>query len=360
MARHRRAHRRVALVPLSPPCRPCRLPSSSWLVGRARLRVALRASRLRVDHGPRRRGGRATAWRPLPPLRALADRAGVRFGSAVMVRDMRADPRYSPLLVREFNSVTPFVEMKWGTIHELDRRLRRDRYGGLRRDADVLLAGRWCADRQLPRCGLQDRPSDWVRWVPTIPEGPSHAAGFSAYQEASGSLFLDKLEMVWFVPCFEFRFPTPEWHCVITWEAIVSVLFGYERDADWGHVSFEPCTNDGNAGAYPSFERLIWSTSVEEIHESLPAEVHKGLRFPVSGVLAAQAGESPSEYIGLGIPLMVTDGSIGISRCNWAKRATINDPLYMQGLLEVLWDTGSSDPWKRYRHGIKYRMDELK
>ena len=66
---------------------------------------------------------RASAWRTLPPLRELADRAGVRFGTAVMVRDMRGDPRYSPLLAREFNSVTPFVEMKWGTIHP-----ERDRY----------------------------------------------------------------------------------------------------------------------------------------------------------------------------------------------------------------------------------------
>jgi endo-1,4-beta-xylanase len=66
---------------------------------------------------------RAQAWHSLPPLRELADRAGVRFGSAVMVRDMRRDPRYSPLLAREFNSVTPFVEMKWGTIHP-----ERDRY----------------------------------------------------------------------------------------------------------------------------------------------------------------------------------------------------------------------------------------
>ena len=66
---------------------------------------------------------RANAWQGLPPLRELADRAGIRFGSAVMVRDMRGDPRYSPLLAREFNSVTPFVEMKWGTIHP-----ERDRY----------------------------------------------------------------------------------------------------------------------------------------------------------------------------------------------------------------------------------------
>ena len=66
---------------------------------------------------------RAAAWSGKPPLRDLADRAGIRFGSAVMVRDMRRDPQYSPLLAREFNSVTPFVEMKWGTIHP-----ERDRY----------------------------------------------------------------------------------------------------------------------------------------------------------------------------------------------------------------------------------------
>jgi endo-1,4-beta-xylanase len=65
---------------------------------------------------------RAQAWREQPPLRQLADRVGVRFGSAVMVRDLRSDPRYAAVLAREFNSVTPFVEMKWGTVHpEIDR-----------------------------------------------------------------------------------------------------------------------------------------------------------------------------------------------------------------------------------------------
>jgi endo-1,4-beta-xylanase len=34
-----------------------------------------------------------------------------------MVRDLRGDPRYAPVLAREVNSVTPFVETKWGTIH---------------------------------------------------------------------------------------------------------------------------------------------------------------------------------------------------------------------------------------------------
>jgi hypothetical protein len=52
---------------------------------------------------------RATAWVGPPPLRDLADRAGIRLGSSVMVRDMRRDPQYSPLLAREFNSVTPLV-----------------------------------------------------------------------------------------------------------------------------------------------------------------------------------------------------------------------------------------------------------
>jgi len=66
---------------------------------------------------------RSAAWKDGPHLRDLADRAGVRFGSAVMVRDLRGDPAYGPVLAREFNSVTPFVEMKWGTIHP-----ERDRY----------------------------------------------------------------------------------------------------------------------------------------------------------------------------------------------------------------------------------------
>jgi len=65
---------------------------------------------------------RAEAWKKATPLRELADRIGIRFGSAVMVRDIRNDAAYAPVLVREFNSVTPFVEMKWGTLHpELDR-----------------------------------------------------------------------------------------------------------------------------------------------------------------------------------------------------------------------------------------------
>ncbi len=65
---------------------------------------------------------RARSWSQGPSLRDLADRVGVRFGSAVMVRDMRADSAYNPVLAREFNSLTPFVEMKWGTLHpEPDR-----------------------------------------------------------------------------------------------------------------------------------------------------------------------------------------------------------------------------------------------
>jgi endo-1,4-beta-xylanase len=60
---------------------------------------------------------RANAWRREPPLRELADRLGVRLGSAVMATDLANDPQYGPVLAREFNSLTPFVEMKWGTIH---------------------------------------------------------------------------------------------------------------------------------------------------------------------------------------------------------------------------------------------------
>lgn len=65
---------------------------------------------------------RAREWRDQPPLRDLADRVGVRFGSAVMASDLRDDPQYGPVLAREFNSLTPFVEMKWGTIHPEPRR----------------------------------------------------------------------------------------------------------------------------------------------------------------------------------------------------------------------------------------------
>lgn len=65
---------------------------------------------------------RAEAWEKGAPLRELADRVGVRFGSAVMARDLRRDAAYAPVLAREFNSLTPFVEMKWGHIHpEPDR-----------------------------------------------------------------------------------------------------------------------------------------------------------------------------------------------------------------------------------------------
>ncbi|MCG6919606.1 MAG: endo-1,4-beta-xylanase [Acidobacteria bacterium] len=72
---------------------------------------------------------RAAAWKDGPRLRDLADRAGVRFGSAVMVRDLEGDPAYGPVLAREFNSVTPFVDMKWGTIHP-----ERERYDFERAD----------------------------------------------------------------------------------------------------------------------------------------------------------------------------------------------------------------------------------
>jgi endo-1,4-beta-xylanase len=110
-----------------------------WLVLAALLVLAACAV-LTTITAPGRRGltgaeERARAWGPQPPLRALADRAGVRFGSAVMVRDMRRDPRYSPLLAREFNSVTPFVEMKWGTIHP-----ERDRYDFSQADELVAFA----------------------------------------------------------------------------------------------------------------------------------------------------------------------------------------------------------------------------
>lgn len=60
---------------------------------------------------------RARTWQAEPSLRDLADRAGVRFGSAVMASDLARDARYRDVLAREFNSLTPFVEMKWGTIH---------------------------------------------------------------------------------------------------------------------------------------------------------------------------------------------------------------------------------------------------
>ena len=59
---------------------------------------------------------RARDWGRQPSLRELADRVGVRFGSAVTARDLRSDPQYGPVLAREFNSLTPFVEMKWGTM----------------------------------------------------------------------------------------------------------------------------------------------------------------------------------------------------------------------------------------------------
>ena len=73
-------------------------------------------------HGLEGAEARARAWPASPPLRDLAQRAGVRFGSAAMVRDLRNDSQYGPVLAREFNSVTPFVEMKWGTIHPEPRR----------------------------------------------------------------------------------------------------------------------------------------------------------------------------------------------------------------------------------------------
>ena len=96
-----------------------------WMLGKTALACACIAAAfvaVTVLTAPGRYGlhgaeAREQRWRGQPSLRQLADRLGIRFGSAVMVRDMRRDPRYSPLLAREFNSVTPFVEMKWGTIH---------------------------------------------------------------------------------------------------------------------------------------------------------------------------------------------------------------------------------------------------
>jgi endo-1,4-beta-xylanase len=60
---------------------------------------------------------RVREWQGQPPLRDLADRIGMRFGSAVMASDLGQDANYREVLGREFNSLTPFVEMKWGTIH---------------------------------------------------------------------------------------------------------------------------------------------------------------------------------------------------------------------------------------------------
>lgn len=56
-------------------------------------------------------------------LRDLAQQRGIGFGTAVLVRLLSQDSTYRQVLAREFNMVTPEVEMKFGPLHP-----ERDRY----------------------------------------------------------------------------------------------------------------------------------------------------------------------------------------------------------------------------------------
>jgi endo-1,4-beta-xylanase len=48
------------------------------------------------------------------PLKVLAARKGLTFGSEVLWRELRADPTYAALIARECAQVTPGNEFKWG------------------------------------------------------------------------------------------------------------------------------------------------------------------------------------------------------------------------------------------------------
>ncbi|WEH15859.1 endo-1,4-beta-xylanase [Streptomyces sp. VNUA24] len=58
----------------------------------------------------------AHGTRPGPPLRALAERAGVRIGTAVDLAALADDRTYRRTTVREFDSVTAENAMKWESV----------------------------------------------------------------------------------------------------------------------------------------------------------------------------------------------------------------------------------------------------
>lgn len=69
------------------------------------------------------------------PLRALAERAGIRVGSAVDVAALAADAAYARLLAREFNLVTPENAMKFSVVQP-----ERGRFDFAQADALVTFA----------------------------------------------------------------------------------------------------------------------------------------------------------------------------------------------------------------------------
>ncbi len=84
------------------PRRPPVHPARAVLLGLALAAAAVEAGAVPVGVPP---AG--------PPLREVAARAGVRIGAAARAALLDSDPRYGAVLAREFDSLTPEVEMKW-------------------------------------------------------------------------------------------------------------------------------------------------------------------------------------------------------------------------------------------------------
>ncbi|WP_460378795.1 endo-1,4-beta-xylanase, partial [Thermus brockianus] len=60
--------------------------------------------------------GQVDSVTQLGPLRSLAVRAGIEFGTAVSASHLDEDSVYRTLLSREFSSITPENEMKWESL----------------------------------------------------------------------------------------------------------------------------------------------------------------------------------------------------------------------------------------------------
>ena len=58
------------------------------------------------------------------PLRLLASRRGIRFGTEIVSAEIDADPAYRSLIARECASVTPGLEAKWNAVEPAPGRFR--------------------------------------------------------------------------------------------------------------------------------------------------------------------------------------------------------------------------------------------
>src|SRR5438477_9985061 len=52
-----------------------------------------------------------------PPLRRLAARHGLAFGTAVRAAALQQDEDYSDVLGHQYNALTPENELKWAIVH---------------------------------------------------------------------------------------------------------------------------------------------------------------------------------------------------------------------------------------------------